>query len=220
LKHRRLPRHASFAALAAAFALFVAFGPAGRVAAQVPPPAPPVPNGTPAPLQGVPSATPLPSNAPIPSSSPSPGATPTPSPQPHGRRHTSTASAAPSAAPSPSATPTSPAFATLDGTWEFQLQYFDRTEYSYLVVHQVGSSSINGIWRVSGKDFPFEGTYDGRLIRMLVKRPTGDATLSGYVEGASDMVGTVSFAGAKGDPPPFTAEHRGSSRGSIFKKNP
>jgi hypothetical protein len=215
LKYRRLPRQAPSLAIAAALALFVAVGPTARVDAQAPPP-PPVPNGTPAPLQSAPGATPLPSNAPIPSSSPSA----TPSPAPRGRRHGSSSSAAPSAAPEPSATPTSPAFATLDGTWEFQLQYIDRTEYSYLVIHQIGSSALSGAWRLHGKDFPFEGTYDGRLIRISVKEPTGTVTMSGYVEGASDMVGTVDFGVAKVDPTPYTAEHRASARGAILKKNP
>ncbi|MBD5655324.1 MAG: hypothetical protein IAI50_09090, partial [Candidatus Eremiobacteraeota bacterium] len=127
------------------------------------------------------------------------------------------ATPAASAAPAPSATPTSPAFSTLDGTWEVQLQFIDHTEYSYLVIHQIGTSELSGAWRVAGKDYPFDGSYDGRLIRMLVKKPTGNVTMSGYVEGASDMVGTADF-GLKGDPPPFTAEHRGSSRSSLFGK--
>jgi hypothetical protein len=149
--------------------------------------------------------------------------TPGPTAPPHsrGRRHGSpTPGASNTPAPAPSATPTSPAFSTLDGTWEVQLQYIDRTEYSYLIVHQSGASEISGDWKVNGKQYPFDGSYDGRLIRMLVKEPAGNVTMSGYVEGASDMVGLVDLGNGKGEPTAFTAEHRGSSKGSIFKKSP
>jgi hypothetical protein len=142
-----------------------------------------------------------------------------PSPAPrgrHGRKKGPDTSSAPS--PEPSATPTSPAFATLDGTWEMQLQYIDRTEYSYLVIEQKDGGTITGTWRQKNKTWPFEGTYDGRLIRMLVKADTGNETLSGYVEGASDMVGTIDTGAEKSAPTAFTAEHRASNKGSAFKK--
>lgn len=218
MKHRRPPRYAPLLAVAAALALAVALEPASRVGAQTPP----VPNGTPAPLASPPAATPLPSGAPIPSAplTAVPSPSPSPAPRSRGRRRGGPAPGATnSPEPAPSATPTSPAFSTLDGTWEVQLQYIDRTEYSYLIVHQTGTSEVSGTWKVNGKEYPFDGNYDGRLIRLLVKEPAGNVTMSGYVEGASDMVGQVDLGNGKGDPTPFTAEHRGS-KGSIFKKNP
>ena len=99
-----------------------------------------------------------------------------------------------------------------------QLQYLDGTSYSYLTIAQQPTGTITGVWKIEGKDNPFEGTYDGRLIRMLVKRTTGNVTMSGYVEGASDMVGLVDFGGANTTGVAFTAEHRGGGKGSIFKK--
>jgi len=42
--------------------------------------------------------------------------------------------------------------------------------------------------------------------------------MSGYVEGASDMVGNVDLGNGKTEPTAFTAEHRPSSKGSIFRK--
>jgi len=152
-----------------------------------------------------------------------PTATPTGSPAAEGRgrkraRPAPAASASPGN-PEPSATPTSPAFATLDGTWEVQLQYIDHTEYSYLTIVQGTAGTISGTWKLAGTtSYPFEGTYDGRVIRMTVKEPIGNVTMSGYVEGASDMVGIVDLSLGKRDPTAFTAEHRASSKGSIFKK--
>lgn len=99
-----------------------------------------------------------------------------------------------------------------------QLQYIDRTEYSYLTIAQGAAGAITGTWKVNAKTFPFEGTYDGRLIRVLVKEPAGNVTMSGYVEGASDMVGNVDLGNGKTEPTAFTAEHRPGSKGSIFRK--
>jgi hypothetical protein len=224
LKHVRLPNRFVSLACAGAVALGVAFAPANVPAnAQSGPPPPPVPNGTPVPPVTTPQAagnpTPLPSNLPIPSSAPSPAITPTPepseSPGRHGRRRRPAPEA--TAEPSPSATPTSPAFATLDGTWETQVQYIDHTDYSYLVIKQNPTGEITGMWRVSGKEYPFDGSYDGRLIRLLVKEPSGNLTWSGYVEGASDMVGTIDFGQGKVDPTPFTAEHRAAPKNPFRK---
>lgn len=215
MKHDRPQRLAISLAVCGAIALAVAFGPttATGARAQSAPPPPPAPNSTTRLL------TPSPTLAPLPS--PVATASPTPSPEPKGRKKRGKASDAPTDAPAnpePSATPTSPAFATLDGTWEFQLQYIDRTEYSYLTIVQGAAGTIGGTWKVSGKTYPIEGTYDGRLIRVQVKEPTGNITMSGYVEGASDMVGTVDLTSGKGDPIAFTAEHRPGAKGSIFKK--
>ena len=217
MKHDRPQRLAVSLLVCGAIALAVAFGPttATGVRAQSAPPPPPAPNST------TRLTTPQPTLAPLPSSAPLPPASPTPSPEPKGRKKRGKASNAPTEAPAnpePSATPTSPAFATLDGTWEFQLQYIDRTEYSYLTIVQGAAGAISGTWKVSGKMYPFDGTYDGRLIRVQVKEPTATVTMNGYVEGASDMVGTVDLTNGKSDPTAFTAEHRPGAKGSIFKK--
>jgi hypothetical protein len=228
LNHVRFARILPVLGLAAALILAVAFGPAGlaRVNAQAPPPPPPpsVPGPTPAPsvapTNGEPAAAPsVPLPVPTePAGSPSPEASPSPAPQGRGRRHRGAPENASSPTPEPSATPTSPAFATLDGTWELQLQFLDHTEYSYLVIVQKEGGTISGVWRVNKHDWPFEGTYDGRLIRMLVKEGDASVTLSGYVEGASDMVGTVDTGTGKGAPTAFTAEHRASNKSNPFSK--
>jgi hypothetical protein len=201
LKHRR-KRNGILTV--ASLALLVAFGGGGNAGAQSPPP-PPRPN---------PSATPLPTPTaalnPVP-----PTATPvpsTPSPAPRGRGRRPAPSGSPT--PEPTPTPTSPAFASLDGSWEVQVQYIDHTTYSYLIIKQT-ANVLSGSWRVDGKDNPLDGTYDGRLIRMVVKMPAGNVTLSGYVEGASDMVGLADFG--KGNPTAFTAEHR-AAPGKFLKK--
>jgi len=223
LKHDCPQRLVPSLAICAAVAFAVAFGPTTatgvRAQSAATPPAPPVPNGTPR-L----STTPAANASPLPSSQPVPTVAPSASPAAKGRKGRGKApadtkpAAVSSANPEPSATPTSPAFATLDGTWEFQLQYIDRTEYSYLTIAQGAAGALSGTWKVNNKAYPFEGTYDGRLIRMLVKEPSGNVTMSGYVEGASDMVGIVDLGDAKADPTAFTAEHRASPKGSVFKK--
>ncbi len=219
MKHVPPPRLASSLAICGVLACAVALGPASgsRAAAQGAPPPPPAPNAT----TRVPTAAPtvLTSTAPLPAG---PLASPSASAEPRGRRGKGKAGpAAPgpqASAPEPSATPTSPAFATLDGTWEVQVQYIDRTEYSYFTIAQGATGTLSGSWKVAGKPYSFEGTYDGRLIRMVVKQPDRTVTMSGYVEGASDMVGTVDFGNGKTELTAFTAEHRPSAKGSIFKK--
>lgn len=192
----------------ASLALAVAFGGGASVRAQTPPP-PPVPN---------PSATPLPTPSvqlnPVPTAMPTPAPTPIATPAPRGRRGRPATSG--TATPAPTPTPTSPAFASLDGNWEVQVQYIDHTTYSYLLIKQV-ANTITGSWRVAGKNNPFEGTFDGRLIRMVVKMPDGNVTMSGYVEGASDMVGLVDFGKPNTAPTAFTAEHR-AAPGKLLKK--
>lgn len=211
MKHVRHPRPHVPIAVALTLGLLAAFGPApgARVAAQVPPG--PAGNSTPAPTYAPLGPTPAPIDVPSP--------TPSPTAAPRGRHRGAAPAGTPKGAtPEPSATPTSPAFATLDGTWEMQLQYIDRTEYSYLVIAQQPTGTISGSWKVNGKAFPFEGTYDGRLIRMLVKEPKLDVTMSGYVEGASDMVGIVDLGNPATGPTAFTAEHRAPSKGGAFNK--
>lgn len=211
-------RHLRSFTLCALVALAIAFGPRATTgaSAQTPPP-PPAPNSTTRLVTPQTTASPLPSAAPVPTVTPT--STPTAAPKGKGKRGKSNdAAATPAAAPEPSATPTSPAFATLDGTWELQLQYIDRTEYSYITIVQAAAGTISGTWKVNGKTYPFDGTYDGRLIRAVIKEMTGNVALSGYVEGASDMVGTIDLAQGKTDPTAFTAEHRPSGKGSIFKK--
>jgi hypothetical protein len=222
LNHVRFPRIFPVLALAAALLLAVALGPLGRarVNAQNPPPPPPpsVPGPTPAPTNGEPApapSVPLPAPSELPAS---PEASPSPEPGRRGRRGRHAPETGSSPSPEPSATPTSPAFATLDGTWELQLQFIDHTEYSYLVIAQKDGGVITGVWRINKHQWPFEGTYDGRLIRMLVKEGDDSVTLSGYVEGASDMVGTVDTGAGKGSPTAFTAEHRASNKSNPFVK--
>jgi hypothetical protein len=197
-----LPRHSGhpclssgirFLASLAGCAILVAYLGGADAAAQIVPPNP------------VPTATPIPSatlNPVPPTASPVPTATP---PPPRGRRGRPSPSSGPKS-PEPTATPTSPAFASLDGTWEVQVQYSDHTNYGYFDVLQT-TSTLTGNWRYQGKKFPMDGTYDGRLIKMVAKLPQGNVTLSGYVENATDMVGLIDFNDGK-TPIAFTAEHR------------
>jgi hypothetical protein len=218
LKLVRFPNRFVSFTIAGAVALAVAFEPGHeRVLAQAPPP-PPVPSGSPA--EPPSTAGTAPPATPLPTTAPSVEASPAALPSPEGRRrHRREPGPAASPEPSPSATPTSPAFSTLDGTWETQVQYIDHTDYSYLVIKQNATGELSGVWRVSGKQYPFDGSYDGRLILLHVKEPSVTLNFSGYVEGASDMVGTIDFAQGKGDPTPFTAEHRAAAK-NPFKREP
>jgi hypothetical protein len=213
LKHDRRPRPLVPIAAALALVLATSLGPVfgTRAGAQAQPPAPPGPAGasTPAPTFNPGAPTPAPSDLPTP--------TPSPTPAPRGRHHRGGAAPAATDTPEPSATPTSPAFATLDGTWEMQLQYIDHTDYSYLVIAQQPTGTISGTWRVGKQTFPFDGTYDGRLFHVVVKEPSRSVTLSGYVEGASDMVGLLDLGNGTTSTA-FTAEHRAAQKGNIFKK--
>jgi hypothetical protein len=205
LEHVRPPRLVLPLAVAAALALAVAFAPVGsaRVDAQAPAAASP---------PAVPSPPPPPAESPSPSASETPGDAFLKRPgQTEKAARKRKASAGPEASTSPgaTATPTSPAYATLDGTWEVQVQYTNRTDYSYIALKQGDSGALTGQWKVDGKTFPLGGTYDGRLIRMVAKGPDGDVTLSGYVESATDMVGLVDYGTGKTQVA-FTAEHRGS----------
>ena len=188
-------------ALAAAFAGAAALAGAG-VNAQAPtPPPPPLPSSSPVPQAGSPQPAPTVSVTPLPVVT---------IPPTGGRGRRGRPQASSTTSPAPTATPTSPAFATLDGTWEMQVQYTDRTTYSYLVLRQK-ASTLTGFWRQGKVETPLEGTYDGRLIRLTVKLPTGEVSFSGYVENASDMVGEVDFGGKTGQIA-FTAEHRGEKQ--------
>jgi penicillin-binding protein-related factor A (putative recombinase) len=105
----------------------------------------------------------------------------------------------------PAPGPTSPAFATLDGNWEVQVQYIDHTDYSRFTLKQSGQT-ISGAWIVEKETFPLEGTYDGRLFKFTVKQPNATLSMSGFVETATDMVGIIDRG--KGDTTAFTATHR------------
>lgn len=86
------------------------------------------------------------------------------------------------------------------------MQYNDHTTYSYLVLRQK-DAVLSGTWRLdSRQQLPVEGTYDGRLIRIVAKAASGDITLSGWVENGSDMVGEADWGKTQ---VAFTAEHRG-----------
>jgi len=174
-----------------ACALLVAYLGGADAAAQQPNPVP-----TPVPAPNV-TLNPVPPTA-------SPAPTPTPPPA-RGRRGRPAPSGGPKT-PEPTATPTSPAFASLDGTWEVQVQFSDHTNYGYFDLVQT-TSTLNGDFRYQAKKFAMDGTYDGRLIKMVAKLPQGNATLSGYVENATDMVGLIDFNDGK-TPIAFTAEHR------------
>ena len=212
LKLVRVPNRFLSFTIAGAVALAVAFEPGhDRVLAQAPPPPPPP---APSASAATPPATTVTA---VPSAEASPSALPSPEGR-HRRRREPANAATPE--PSPSATPTSPAFSTLDGTWETQVQYIDHTDYSYLVIKQNGTGELSGVWRVSGKQYPFDGSYDGRLILLHVKEPAVTLNFSGYVEGASDMVGTIDFAQGKADPTPFTAEHRAAPKNPFKRDQP
>jgi hypothetical protein len=148
-----------------------------------------------------------------------PTATPTPAPRRGRRGASSSPTPRQSSSAEPTATPTSPAYSTLDGSWEVQVQRIDTTLYSRFTVKQDGNT-VSGTWYSQGKEVPFDGTYDGRLFHFVAKDPKGNLDLSGYVENATNMIGIVD--NGKGDLPfanplPFTAEHRGG-KGSYPKK--
>jgi len=111
----------------------------------------------------------------------------------------------PAAAPSPEATPTSPAFTTLDGTWEVQVQRGARTSYEHFTLKQAGNA-VTGTWNVDKKTaLPLSGSYDGHDFKFTAHGPGGPVALSGYVDDASDMVGA--YPEGKGLTA-FTATHR------------
>jgi hypothetical protein len=143
-----------------------------------------------------------------------PSPTPSPTPAPRRGRGRAPSTASPKT-PEPTATPTSPAYASLDGSWEVQVQYIDHTTYSYFDMRQT-KDTLTGVWKYEGKSVPFDGTYDGRLIRMVAKLDKGNVTLSGYVENASDMVGLIDYGGGK--TVAFTAEHRAAPNRNLLKR--
>ena len=162
-------------------------------------PAAPIPSGIATPLPPLPTATPAPSPP-----------TATPQASGKGRRRGSSATAAPGGAQA-TATPTSPAYSSLDGSWEVQVQKWEATTYSSFTLKQEGNA-VSGTWNLEGKQLPMTGSYDGRAFHFTVTAPTGNLDLSGYIENSTDMVGIVD--NGKGDHPDqnplaFTAEHRG-----------
>ena len=217
--HRLMPRFdwraGSALVLFGAIALALGTGSAvrsGAYAQQVPTPAVIF---TTAPGPANPSAIITIPSTPVPSLTPLP-VTPTATPAPRRGRRRGAPAATPSpgetATPGPTATPTSPAFSTLDGNWEVQVQRIDTTLYSRFAVKQDGTT-VSGTWYVDGQQVPFDGTYDGRLFHFVAKDPKkGNVDLSGYIENSTDMIGIVD--NGKGDVPfqnplAFTAEHRG-----------
>ena len=205
--NRRIAGAVLFVAFAAV-AIGVAPGTLSRASAQVPLPNPST-TPTPGPIAPEPS--------PLPTALPTETVTPTPAPRHGKRRAAPTATPGATSQPAPTPTPTSPAFSTLDGNWEVQVQSLAGTAYSRFAVHQDGSSVV-GTWYVNGKQLPFTGSYDGRLFRFIVKgapdpknAPSDTLNLTGYIENSTDMVGIVD--NGKGDAPganplAFTAEHR------------
>jgi hypothetical protein len=202
---RRLDWRAAGALLiftAAALVLGSDFGAQQRAFAQSAPtqmpttPAAPMPSGIATPPPPIPTATPVPSP-------------PTATPQASGKGGRGGARA--TAAPQATATPTSPAYSSLDGSWEVQVQKYDATTYSSFTLKQDGNA-VSGTWNVDGKQLPMSGSYDGRAFHFTATAPTGNLDLSGYIENSTDMVGIVD--NGKGDHPnqnplAFTAEHRG-----------
>jgi hypothetical protein len=156
-----------------------------------------------------PSATPVPAATAAATPAPAPAPTPEPGPRRRGRND--------EPIDFPSAGPTSPAFATLDGIWEVQVQYIDRTDYSHFTLKQNGQT-IAGTWNVEKASYPIEGTYDGRLFRFSIKQPTATLQLSGYVETASDMVGII--VPEKGANTAFTASHRSPIKPIFGRRRP
>jgi hypothetical protein len=157
-------------------------------------------------------ATPgTPAPAATPSAAPGASANPTPS---SGRRGRKPSSATPE--PAASETPEPPQFSTMDGVWEVQLQPLTgngRAIYSHLYVTQKGDA-LTGTWvRNNNEKVPFTGTFDGRLIKLTATdAKNGVATLSGYAENFSDMVGLMTTADPKDKGTPFTAAHRKKER--------
>ncbi len=205
----------------ALFALASTLAAEGTVAAQSAPPPVAVPNVAASAVPGAGTAPSAPTAIPVLSAptdepAPAPQASATPGGKRRGRGKPAAAgSAAPAGTtPEPTPTPTAPGFATLDGTWEVQLQHPDSTDYSYLAIKQSGMT-LTGSWKNKKSTSPFEDgncTFDGKLIRIVAKTATGDVTFSGYVENGTDMVGTLD-AGGKTDPTPFTAAHRAKDKG-------
>jgi hypothetical protein len=184
-------------------------GTLSQVSAQVAQPAPTI---TPSP-QAEPTA--------LPTSLPTPLPTPTPAPR-KGRHRSASPSASATPSPEPTATPTSPAFSTLDGVWEVQVQSIGGTAYSHFALHQDGST-VSGTWQNSGKTWPITGTYDGRLFRFVIATaPNESVNLTGYIENSTDMVGIVD--NGKGEIPyrnplAFTAEHRAPYKPSLSNRH-
>ena len=85
-------------------------------------------------------------------------------------------------------------------------------------MHQDGSQ-VSGTWYLGGQQYPFTGSYDGRLFRFIAQEPSGAVNLTGYVENSTDMVGIVD--NGKGEvfnvnPLAFTAEHRAPYKATPF----
>jgi hypothetical protein len=170
------------------------------------PPPPPLPNANP-------NATSQSTSAPTagPATSAPAVATPVASPSPTGRPRRGH-KAEPAETPSPDATdtPEPPAFKTLDGIWEIELQPIGHrlATYQHFSIVQTGNT-LSGYWEHQPRltKTPITGTFDGRLIQISAPVTGGTVTFSGYIENMGDMIGmqhlTPGDAGIA-----FTAQHR------------
>jgi hypothetical protein len=183
-----------------------------------PPPAPAT--AVPANAQGTPPASiPTPAITPPPLVTPPPlppSASPSPSPS-SGKRGRSKASPGPTPS-APVETPSPPAFASLDGDWEFVQSTRDDDTYSRLILRQTGQS-LSGTWKLGkskSQTYPVEGQYDGKSIKLTSVVNGKTWTMTGYVDNASDMVGLVYTPDGKRIT--FTANHRAAAKQELLIK--
>lgn len=171
---------------------------------------PGLPTGTHSAFADMHQITPPPFDTPKPVLVPTPVSTSSETPKPR-RGHHAPAPAA-TATASPDEVPTNPAFSTLDGTWEVQRQYADRTTYSYFTLTQKGTT-LNGLWHIAKQQYPMTGSYDGHSVTLVATLPDGEVDFAGYVLSGADMVGTLDpKAPSLGAQTAFTAEHRAKSK--------
>ena len=212
----RSSSHAATAAILVLALALIELGSAPSAFAQTLPTASQSPASTVAATpQPEPSLTPVPAGtaAPAAETAPAPSAPPARGGLFHHRAPAVAGSPNPDAsnAPQAQATPASPAYSTLDGMWEIQRQFPNRTAYSHLRLAQKGDA-LSGDWLLEGKNYPVTGTYDGHNIKLVATLPDGDATFAGYVLDGANMVGQLlPTAKSLGDSSAFTATHRGKS---------
>lgn len=186
-----------------------------------PPPVAPTASAAPAATLPAPAAIPTPAVTPPPlpaaSVTPAAPASPAPSASPAGRRKKSKPAASPEA--SPSETPSPPAFASLDGDWEFVESSGEDDVYSRLILRQTGQQLL-GTWKQKGKSYPVTGVYENSSgkagIRLTATVDGKEWTMNGYVDNASDMVGIV--RDPQGKQIVFTANHRAAAKQELLIK--
>ncbi len=206
-------KHPLFIGLAAAAALCAAL----PVTAQTTPPAPSATPVLPAPSAAPATPAPVLTPPPLPSITPSAPAVPSASPSPGRGRH---AKAAPAPTPSaPEETPSPPAFASLDGDWEFVESSATEDVYSRLILRQTGQQLL-GTWKQKNKSYPVTGEYEnagGKSgIRLTATVDGKEWTMSGYVDNASDMIGILRDPNGKRIV--FTANHRAAAKQELLIK--